>query len=147
MNEPKLPRGARKFKKPTTRKVGGWVELPFDASVVRYGITWLRIVGGFGFERGDNGWERKGASEDWVADLPSSCVSVSQSDWRKPYFGFIVYPSFDDAMKGELARATDHAEQEVEELKTKLNCAAAAFAQLHAAKRLAGSFKSRRSDD
>ncbi len=79
----KLPQGAREISS-TTRRIGTWAEMKFDAELIHRGIRWLRVKGGFG-GRGDR--------EDWVADIG---VSISVSDYhftKEKYCGFKEHQS------------------------------------------------------
>lgn len=97
----KLPKGA-KIIKPITKKVGTWVKLGFDAKVMRNGITWLRVKGGFG-GRGDR--------EDWGAVLPGISLFVSDYHWNGDSFGE-SYGSFDNAVKAKTYEALKYAKEE-----------------------------------
>ncbi len=104
MKKPKLrlPRGAKlcpAFK----ATIGSWVEMEYDAVVVRLGITWYRIK---------DGMDGSGKREDWVADLPEFCVSVSDYNWRpsrRMSGRFKFYRSFNAAIIGELQQVLIHA--------------------------------------
>lgn len=87
-----------------TRSVGAWLKMEFDAKLERNGITWLRAKGGFG-----GGGDR----EDWVADLPHGCCSVSDYNWNDDEFGLFKYPTFEKALDGELKRELSNAKLEV----------------------------------
>ena len=80
---------------PRKLKIADWCEtVKYDASVTRHGITWYRAYKGFS-ERGDR--------EDWVADLPAGCLSVSDYDWRHTSSIFKrKYKTFDAALLGEM---------------------------------------------
>lgn len=93
-----LPEGAKKILSKYRREIGSWAEMEYDAHVMRYGIKWLRVKGGF---------SGSGDREDWVADLPHGTLSVS----KKGSSGFRLDPftevagSFEDAIQNELKRA------------------------------------------
>lgn len=114
----KLPKGAILFKNPLTKKTGIWNELTFDAKVERYGITWLRVMGGFG-SRSQAGWHFRPTTawpqEDWIADLPGICISVHDYNWDKGNFG-TKYNCFNDAVIGETRGALDCAMESKKEL-------------------------------
>jgi hypothetical protein len=103
----KLPRGGKLLRPTITKETGGWTSLTYDAKVERLGLTWYRVQGGF---------SGKGYREDWVADLPSGCLSVSDYNWRDTSFP-TNYGSFDKAVreltKEALRRATSHLEEAV----------------------------------
>lgn len=101
-----LPHGATLVDPPEKRAVAGWSEMEYDARCVRRGITWLRVKDGMG---------RKGDREDWVADLPAYCISVHDYQFRAPYWGLEQYPSFNAAIKGQMKRAIQHANELAEE--------------------------------
>lgn len=106
-----LPKGGRLLQPPVKRQIGGWVKMTYDATVQRHGLTWLRVQGGFG-GRGDR--------EDWVADLPSGSVSVSDYDWvpglwnARPCHG-----TFDAAIIAEMRRNVAYLRQTTAELRDK----------------------------
>jgi hypothetical protein len=58
---------------PVTKKIGSWVELDFDRRLMYAGLAWYRVKDGFG-GRGDR--------EDWVADVPSVGLSVTNRGSR-----------------------------------------------------------------
>jgi len=102
-----LPKGAKLIKPPIEKEVGGWVLQEFDARVERLGLTWLRVKGGMG------------GSEDWIADIPSGCVSIHDYEWREPRWGSARYESFDEACAGRIARAIEHQKHKAAELRQK----------------------------
>jgi hypothetical protein len=107
-----LPKGARLIK-PFEKKIGGWVEMEFDAEVERLGLTWYRVKGGMG--------ERKnGDREDWIADIPSCCISIHDYQWREPRWGSFGYESFDKAIAGRTKEALSIAKHTVIALELKL---------------------------
>ena len=113
MSKPKRehkPKGFQLLKSPVVKKIGGWTELKYDASLERYGITWYRIQNGFG---------GNGDREDWVADVPSLCVSVSDYNWIKGSFG-TYYGSFDKAIEAEITSALEEIISEKKCLKAQL---------------------------
>lgn len=92
----RLPHGGVSINPAIKRSIGGWVEMEYDASTQRLGLTWLRAKDGFG---------DSGEREDWVADIPSGCLSVNRYNGEPWKSGFTVYNSFDDAVIGETRRA------------------------------------------
>lgn len=100
-----LPSGAKEIVT-IRKKIGGWVEMEYDAECERYGLTWLRVKGGF---------NSHGGREDWVCDLPTGLLSVSDSSWREPRFGFDNFSSFDEAVAGEIRRSLSYAESKTKE--------------------------------
>lgn len=93
------------------KKICNWVEMEFDAKVVKHGVTWLRVKDGMG-GRGDR--------DDWVADLPDACICVHDYNWTTQNFGH-NYGSFDAACLGELKRGLERQNYEVKELTQKLD--------------------------
>lgn len=125
----KLPKGARRLDPPRTMKLDSWAELTFDAEIKCLGVTWYRVQGGFGHEHNKNTFAR----EDWVAEINSACISVSDYNWTsdKTNFG-TKYPSFEEAMRGEMQIAchtledklcalTDKMKQTQEDFRTLFN--------------------------
>ena len=95
-----LPKGAKEIK--VKKKIGGWVEMEFDAKLIHRGIQWLRVKDGFG---------DKGDREDWVADIPITCISVSDYHFRKEmYWGFKEHQAdtIFGAMDIQLLEAKEH---------------------------------------
>jgi hypothetical protein len=88
----KLPKGAKPTKRTAT--IGNWVKMEFDARLPHRGIVWYRVSGGFG-HRNDR--------EDWVADIPYGCLSVSDYNWKKGVSTVFrdPYKSFFAALEGE----------------------------------------------
>lgn len=86
----RLPKGA-KLVNPFTKKIGSWVEMTFDAEVIRYGIKWYRVKDGMGVS---------GEREDWVADLPAGCLSIHDYHWNGNPFGR-DWGTFNGAIMGE----------------------------------------------
>jgi hypothetical protein len=120
----KLPKGARLLK-PRRMAVGEWLPQMVDARLVRHSINWYRVAGGFG-GRNDR--------EDWIAQLPATCVSVSDYNWRKDVGVF--YPSFEAAMDGEIVLAVQHlltshwkAKEKLADIERALEVATAAVAR------------------
>lgn len=100
----KLPKGGKLLPEIRSRKAGSWSDtLRFDASCERLGLTWLRVKGGF---------LGKNNREDWVADLPSGCLSVCDYNWNKGNFGY-YYGSFDDAIISVTERHIEHVAYEM----------------------------------
>lgn len=104
-----LPKGG-KLLKPLKAKIGGWVEMEFDAEVQVSGVRWLRVKGGMG-ERGDR--------EDWVADAPLA-ASTHDYQWRKPYWGSVRYASFEQGCRAEFASSLERLQRERTELESRL---------------------------
>jgi len=99
-----LPKGAKLLPRIRTKPAGSWSDtLCYDASCERLGLTWLRVKSGF---------SSKNDREDWVADLPHGCLSVSDYNWNKGSFGH-YYGSFDDAILGETKRHIEHVAYEI----------------------------------
>lgn len=92
-----LPPGATLIDPPIQVKPATWIEQTVDASIVKNGVTWYRVKGGFG---------NRGNREDWIADLPVS-VSVHDYHWNGEDFG-PSYETFDNACVEELKRALEH---------------------------------------
>ena len=105
----KLPIGAKLLTPPLRAKIGDWVEMTFDACLFYRNIVWYRVKGGFG-ERSDR--------EDWVADLPSNCVSISDYNWNPGSF-----ESFKKAMDSSLRRGLKHTKLDIEKLQKELDAA------------------------
>ncbi len=97
-----LPKGG-KLIKPLRKKIGTWVEMEFDATCRRNGLTWFRVKNGMG-ERGDR--------EDWVADVPGVSISVHDYHYNGEDFG-PSYGSFDNACLQESIRALHFAREEL----------------------------------
>ena len=55
-----------------------------------------------------DGMGGRGDREDWVADIPIGCASVHNYMFRKPYFGFDIYKSFNDAIVGQMKRTRNN---------------------------------------
>lgn len=92
-----LPEGATRI--PTVNKtLAGRVEMPFDARVERFGLTWYRVAGGMGEPRNDS-------REDWCCDIPSGGMSVHDYQWREPRWGLDKFKSFDEAVIAEMKRS------------------------------------------
>lgn len=82
---------------PTKKKLGSYVELTYDARLEYLGLNWFRVQGGFG---------GKGDRDDWVADVPGICVSVSR--WHnKPGYGWDGDLDRETAMKKEVESMLD----------------------------------------
>lgn len=118
-----LPKGAKII--PTVKKeIGGWVEMEFDAKVERFGLTWFRCKGGISHD---------GDREDWIADMPWGCLSVSDYQFREPRFGFDKFNSFDEACAEIIKKAKGQAKDKANEYRDKAAKADAAEAMLSAA--------------
>lgn len=110
MKTPKLRPGARKLKTKIRATIGHWVEMQYDAELRRRGLTWLRVVGGFS---GDN------RREDWVASVPSGCLSVNAKDIGRIRFE----AALDREVKNNIAdlrRKVREEKRELENAKTAL---------------------------
>jgi hypothetical protein len=101
----KLPPGALAISPPVEKKLSIFIPQTMDASLVRNGVTWYRVQGGFS-GRGDR--------EDWIADLLFSCC-VSDYNWRRyendtfsQFFG-----SFTNALDRKLIQAAAHQREKV----------------------------------
>lgn len=92
---PSLQLGAELLAETITLKTGTLVPQRVDASLELFGLTWFRVLGGFGgrFDR-----------EDWIADLPGINVTVCDYHWDGSDFG-PSYGSFEDACRGRLEDA------------------------------------------
>lgn len=101
-----LPKGAKLLKKPLTHSIGGWSEMELDAVVERQGIKWFRVKGGMG-----DGGDR----EDWIANIPSGCLSVHDYQWREPRWGFEKFNSFNEAVTAQIKRGIDFAKKKAVE--------------------------------
>lgn len=95
-----------------TKKIGHWVEMTYDRMLTHKGITWLGVKGGMGSQRG---------REDWVADIPETCISVHDYHWKGPYFGSIRYSSFHTALDGQILDGLENCKQSLRELQEKTN--------------------------
>lgn len=102
------PKGIKPIK--LTASIGNWVRMQFDAYIVRNGIRWLRVKGGMS---GNND------REDWVADLPEVCISVSDYNWDKRLDFGTCYGSFEKAILGIVKEESVHVERKVLEYKFK----------------------------
>lgn len=98
----RLPKGAVLLKRPVTKKVGSWAQMDYDAKVQRLGLTWWRTKGGFSQGNPNQSLHPR---EDWCAEIPTGCLSVSNDDWDgSAPFGYehqTLYPNFDAAIIGE----------------------------------------------
>lgn len=115
-----LPSDARALARPLRMKVGGYVEMSFDAYLELDGITWLRAEGGFGDGQRTN-WHRR---EDWVAMTPGIACSVGRyfehpDHWGRGLGARNTKPtSIHAAMRAELIdklRYSDHSLREAQE--------------------------------
>lgn len=118
----KLPKTARRIK-PIIKKVGDWVEMTFDAILERNGLTWLRVKDGFG---------EKGNREDWVLDIPTRCVSISDYKWKGKNLGR-SYKSFEHAIDSEVLMALDFLKERKEKLRDELDLTTSAIGMLYEA--------------
>lgn len=104
----KLPAGATLLKRVRKLKIGNWVEMEYDAAIMRNGITWLRVKGGF---------SQDNQREDWIAELPHSTCSVSDYNWRKDADGFVsqFIGTFTQCMDAQLKEALEQMEADKQE--------------------------------
>lgn len=109
-----LPKGGELLRPTRTASIAGWVEMRFDAKVKCAGLTWLRVKGGMG---GDD------SGEDWVAEIPSSCLSIHAYSWRAPRWGFDHWTSFEEAATESIKGHIAHARQSAKELREKADLA------------------------
>lgn len=91
-------------------KIGGYVELEFDAKLVRNGISWYRVRDGFG-QRGDR--------EDWVADVPGHSLSANDYNWNGDVFG-PSYGTFEKALDMQAAYAYGFVQQNIDKARRRL---------------------------
>lgn len=92
------------------KKVGNWVEMEFDAEVMRFGQRWLRVKDGMG-GRNDR--------EDWIMDIPGQGVSIHDYHWNGEDFG-ANHGSFDNAILEEMKLSRGYASEKRAELLGKL---------------------------
>lgn len=109
-----LPKGGKLLNPIRTASIAGWSEMQYDAKVKCAGLTWLRVKGGMG---GDN------SGEEWVADIPSGCLSVHDYSWRAPRWGFDKWNSFEEAATESIKRHVAYARQSAKELRDKADTA------------------------
>lgn len=107
----RLPKGGSPLKRLLKKKIGGWVEMSFDATFVRHGIRWYRVKDGMG----DNG-----DREDWVADLPESCISLHDYNWNRLWCDTVYYGDFETAVLTALKRELHHEREKIIELHDKI---------------------------
>lgn len=85
-----LPEGARTIR---PRRIGpgyNWDEtMKIDAKLVRNGVTWFRVMGGFGGE---------GKREDWVMGVNGMGESVCDYNWNGEKFGPNLGSTREEAM-------------------------------------------------
>lgn len=95
------------------KKVGGYIEMEYDAAGDYFGITWLRVKDGLG-GRGDR--------EDWIADMPPGVGGISIHDyhWNGEEFG-MNHGSFLGAIKAETKLSLGYAQKHEEETLAKLD--------------------------
>jgi hypothetical protein len=103
-----LPTGGKLLRRVLDCKIGGWVQMKFDAKVERFGLTWYRVKDGMG---------RNGDREDWVLDIPTQAVSIHDYQWREPRWGFEKYNSFDEAALAQMVKGLDQAESRAAEFR------------------------------
>ena len=118
----RLPKGAIMLARVVRKKIGGWVEMEYDAKIKRLGLWWWRAKGGFG--------DHNNRSEYWCAQIPAGCLCVDNSDWDGSLpFGYdtkTLYRSFDAAVKGETKAFVEQAKQREQETLEKYETAAEA---------------------
>ncbi len=115
MPKMKLPKLCTpKDAKPIYRKekIGGWLEMEFDASVERHGLTWLHVKDGMGGH---------GDREDWICDLPFVAISIHDYNWNKnDPFGEKLGRNFDEAVLSALRGSIERTQRDRKELANKL---------------------------
>jgi hypothetical protein len=106
----------------TRRKIGNWKELDYEDEPVEHrGLTWYKVVGGFG-GRGDR--------DDWVADVQGACVSVtkwSNEKWSNRF------DALEEAMDDEVVQKAEAQRSKVQETALRLAEEASGLAALDAA--------------
>lgn len=104
-----LPTGAKAIK-PRRMKLGGYVEMEYDAELVHRGVTFYRVRGGF---------SHKNDREDWVAQLAdgvSTCVC--DYNWHDVGFGEYV-GTFTQALDRKISDALARAEWDLSAMERK----------------------------
>lgn len=100
--------------KPVTIKIGGWVQMDYDAKMRVNGIEWIRVK---------DGLSGKGDREDWIANIPSGCVSIHDYQYREPRWGFEQYRSMKAAMIGQLRVYIDSTVDRIRDLTERIELA------------------------
>ena len=93
--------GRYELSKPIRKKIGGWVEMDFEAYFTYRGIMWFRPKGG------GLGGDGHHSREDWLANTPGIAISAGRSvnhghDVTKVGWGFNKDKTLEEEMDKQI---------------------------------------------